>query len=187
MTKENNILFRGKKLAVATVLIGVLGLGSSLFACGNKAYAKGCGEYSQKSMSCGSQKSGCEMKGNKMSMRYIMDTIMAMNLTQDQETKIEAIIKEHRDNVSAKTDVSSAFTTDKFDKKKFVEVQNQRDIMLKSKADMLEKMYKLLTKEQKAELKTELDKFVKDTQNRSCGTKNKGCPTPDNKRLKGCN
>jgi Spy/CpxP family protein refolding chaperone len=171
-----------KRIVTATVLVATLGLGSSVFACMNQSASKGCGDSqpkcgSEKNMSCGShQKGGCDMMGNKRVMMYVMDTIMNLDLSKEQETKIDAIMKEHMDEVKAKTDVASAFSADKFDKKKFMEAQNTREIMVQSKADMLEKVYKVLTKEQKAELKAELDDFVKYSGKKGCGSeKPKGC------------
>ncbi|MDY0321991.1 MAG: Spy/CpxP family protein refolding chaperone [Arcobacteraceae bacterium] len=171
-----------KKLVTATVLVATLGFGSSVFACMNQGYSKGCGDSqpkcgSEKNMSCGShQKGGCDMMGNKRVMMYVMDTIMSLDLSKEQESKIDAIMKEHMDEVKAKTDIASAFSADKFDKKKFMEAQNTREIMVQSKADMLEKVYKVLTKEQKAELKAELDDFIKYSGKKGCGSeKPKGC------------
>jgi periplasmic protein CpxP/Spy len=95
---------------------------------------------------------------------------------------------EHMESVEAKTDLNLAFGDSKFDKKKFIEVQNKRDIMVQSKADMIDKMYQVLTKEQKAELKAELNNFSQTKNKKSCGDKQqRGCDTKEQKKGKGCN
>lgn len=85
--------------------------------------------------------------------KYAIDTIYAMNLSEEQEAKLDSIMKEHREKIASQSDATKAFGADKFDKKSFIVAQNTRDIMIQSKADMLEAMYKTLTKEQKVELK----------------------------------
>ncbi|MCK9337576.1 MAG: Spy/CpxP family protein refolding chaperone [Arcobacteraceae bacterium] len=182
-----------RKLTIATILVGTLGFGTSLLACGGKNYSNSCGDNqnkcgSQKSMNGVSPKGGCDMDGRGNAMKYLIDAIMIMDLTKEQEDKINALMKEHMDSVAAKTDLNLAFGDNKFDKKKFIEVQNKRDIMVQSKADMIDKMYQVLTKEQKAELKAELNNFSQTKNQRSCGDKpQRGCDTKEQKRVKGCN
>lgn len=181
-----------KKLAIATILVGTLGFGTSLLAYGGKNYSNSCGDNqnkcgNQKSMSCGSKKGGCEMGGGGHAVKYLIDTIMIMDLTKEQEAKIDALMTEHMESVEAKTDLNLAFGDNKFDKKKFIEVQNKRDIMVQSKADMIDKMYQVLTKEQKAELKAELNNFSQTKNKKSCGDKQqRGCDT-QSKNMRGCN
>lgn len=173
-----------KKIALTTILVGTLGFGTVAFACGNKHYAKGCGE-SFKSNICDSKKGHCDMMGSKLGVNYIVDTISAMNLTADQESKIEAIIKEHQENLTNKSNISAAFEGGKFDKNKFIAVINKRDIMIQSQADMVEKIYKVLTKEQKSQLQKELVAYG--TNQDACGSnKMRGCGSPSDNKTKGC-
>jgi len=79
----------------------------------------------------------------------------ALNLTSQQQTKIEAIVKNHKSN---KKSMSDAFTKTGFDKTKFIEfASNKRENMIKSRADMIEAIYSILTNEQKLQLKVLMD------------------------------
>ena len=81
--------------------------------------------------------------------------IKALNLSEDQETQIKTIVKKHKNN---KMKMSDAFTKTDFDKSKFIQIASQkRENMIKSKANMIEEVYTVLTQEQKLQLKVLMD------------------------------
>ena len=78
-----------------------------------------------------------------------------LNLTSEQQTKIEQIISESRKSIKSTED---AFSKDGFDKTKYVQIMNEkRDNMIKSEAEMIEKSYAILTSKQKEQLKVLMD------------------------------
>ena len=78
-----------------------------------------------------------------------------LNLTQEQEKKIEEIIDESRKNNKSPNE---AFSKDGFDKAKYIQIMNEkRDNMIKSKAEIIEKSYAVLTPKQKEQLKVLID------------------------------
>lgn len=94
------------------------------------------------------------MKSHKKS-NSMMSMFYKLNLSDEQKDKIVAIKKElSKNRVSA--DV--AFTKNSFDKEKFIEVMKQkRENMLESKAEMIDRVYKILTPQQKEQLKVLMD------------------------------
>ena len=78
-----------------------------------------------------------------------------LNLTAEQQTKIEQIIFDSRKALKSTDD---AFTKDGFDKTKYVQIMNEkRDNMIKSEAEVIEKSYAVLTSKQKEQLKVLMD------------------------------
>lgn len=78
-----------------------------------------------------------------------------LNLTAEQQTKIEQIMDESRKSLKSTDD---AFTKDGFDKTKYVQIMNEkRDNMIKSEAEVIEKSYAVLTSKQKEQLKVLMD------------------------------
>ena len=102
----------------------------------------------------------CIIKYNRM---YKMDNqrggnfhlFRELNLTAEQEKKIQDIVQESRkDNKT----INEAFTKDSFDKTKYLSIMNdKRDNMLKSQAEIIEKSYAILTAKQKEQLKVLMD------------------------------
>lgn len=87
--------------------------------------------------------------------RGVIGLFKQLNLTDDQKTKIREIMIESRKNVKSTND---AFTKNSFDKAKYLEIiSQQRENMLKSRAEVLEKSYALLTDKQKEQLKVLMD------------------------------
>ncbi len=104
--------------------------------------------------------SKCIMKDDKM---HKMDNqrggrfhlFNELNLTTEQETKLEQIIQDSRKNIKSEDE---AFTKDGFDKAKYVQIMSEkRDNMLKSQAEVIEKSYAILTPKQKEQLKVLMD------------------------------
>ena len=102
----------------------------------------------------------CMMKDNRM---YKMDNqrggnfhlFRELNLTAEQETKLEQIMEDSRKNIKSEEE---AFSKDGFDKAKYIQIMSEkRDNMLKSHAEVLEKSYAILTTKQKEQLKVLMD------------------------------
>ncbi len=94
-------------------------------------------------------------KSNHKKGRHILAMFKQLNLTSEQKTKIKEIMLENRKN---RKTVNEAFTKNSFDKQKYLEITSQkRENMLKSRADMIEKVYELLTTKQKEQLKVLMD------------------------------
>jgi len=78
-----------------------------------------------------------------------------LNLTDDQQTKLQKIME---DAAKKRESMFSAFSADKFDKDKFVkQAMNKKENMVKLRADVLEKAYNVLDKKQKSQLRVLMD------------------------------
>ena len=120
-----------KKLVIGLVTVTVLGTG--LFAMGGM----GC----QKGFASKHQRGG-----------FMMPVMRDLNLSNEQRLKIMDIVQNSRKNSQNPSD---AFSEKGFDKVKFIQiVKSKRDKMIERKADNMEKIYNVLTDEQK-------DKFLK--------------------------
>ena len=109
----------------------------------------------------GDKKENCGMmKNDKMHKMEnhkggLVHFFKELNLTAEQQTKIEQIISESRKSIKSTED---AFSKDGFDKTKYVQIMNEkRDNMIKSEAEMIEKSYAILTSKQKEQLKVLMD------------------------------
>ena len=93
-----------------------------------------------------------KMKRHGFNMKKM---IKALNLSVEQESKIKGIVLSYKNNHMK---MSDAFTKTQFDKDKFIAIASQkRENMIKSKANMIEEVYTVLTKEQKLQLKVLMD------------------------------
>ena len=108
----------------------------------------------------------------KMMKRYhgkkdfmpIKSLMKELNLSADQKTQIKKIMSEARANNQT---INDAFSKSTFDKQKFIKIMNEkRENMLKSKADMIEKVYAVLDTKQKEQFKTLLELKTEKMQNR---------------------
>jgi len=80
---------------------------------------------------------------------------MSLNLSKDQEMKIFKIKEETKNNSPLLTD---AFTESEFDRRTFVEVLKLKEKNeIEDRAEMMEKVYKILTPKQKKQFKVLLD------------------------------
>jgi len=85
----------------------------------------------------------------------VLKVLKQLNLDDAQKTKIKTIVKEQMKN---KQTINDAFTKSSFDKDKFLKIMNEkRENMLKSKANMIEKVYAVLDSKQKEQFKTLLE------------------------------
>jgi|GEM_PF-1870565 len=96
------------------------------------------------------------MKKNHHKKDYGFKSILRqLNLTAEQKEKIFEIKKEM---MKERQSVNVAFTKTSFDKEKFLEIMKQkRENMLESKAEMISKIYAVLTAEQKEQVKVLMD------------------------------
>jgi Spy/CpxP family protein refolding chaperone len=94
-------------------------------------------------------------KGGKHGERSVVGIFKRLNLTPEQDAQIEKIVFENRANMQS---IDDAFTKDGFDKDKYIKIMNEkRDNMLKSNAEILDKSYAVLTPKQKEQLKVLMD------------------------------
>ena len=140
------------KLLAMVALTGALGTG--LYAA--------CGAQGQGMMQKGMKDdSSCNMQGKKMMMEKGMHKkaekgplalLRKLNLSDEQKAQIADIKK---DIMSKKVTPSVAFTKDGFDKAKFIEIMKQkRENMIESKAEMIDRVFKVLTPKQKEQFVT---------------------------------
>lgn len=144
--KTQNKIFKG--LLVSAILAGGL-------------YASNCDMNKKDKDRTNCDKSSCMMQKGKSHKGYykkdghIFAMFKELNLTQEQEKKVEEIIAQTRKNNKSPNE---AFSKDGFDKAKYIQIMNEkRDNMIKSKAEIIEKSYAVLTPKQKEQLKVLID------------------------------
>jgi protein CpxP len=97
------------------------------------------------------------MKGyhKKSRKNMIISKIMMLDLTPEQSKKIKEIVEVKNDKV---IDPLDAFSENGFDKDKYIKaIEGNKEARLKERAEKISKIYALLTKEQKKDLKTIID------------------------------
>lgn len=98
--------------------------------------------------------SGMMMGHGMMGGMMILPKIMMLDLTKEQQEKIAKIFSEE----SGMVDPSEAFTDKSFDAEKYSKaIQKNMDMMGKYHAQIISKIYALLTPKQKKDLKSLLD------------------------------
>lgn len=141
-------------LALSAVLV------TGLFAVDKKSEERR-GDF----QNCPMQKDGKSQQMNHRGEHGFLGIFKELNLTSEQQTKIEQIIADVRKNEKRPDE---AFTKDSFDKDKFISMMNdRRDNMIKSQAEIMEKSYAVLTTKQKEELKILMD-LRKERMNKNC-------------------
>ena len=151
MTIKNRFI---SSLALSAVLV------TGLFAVEKKAEDRR-GDF----QNCSMQKDGKFEQMHHKGEHGFLGIFKELNLTTDQQTKVEQIIADVRKN-EITPDV--AFTKDSFDKAKFISIMNERrDNMIKSQAEIMEKSYEILTVKQKEQLKVLMD-LRKERMNKNC-------------------
>ncbi len=136
------------KLLVGIGLAGLLTTGVYAACNGQGMMQKGMNQGANCNMQ-GSQK--MMMKKSNKGQRGPMMMLRQLNLTSEQTQKISVIKKEMMNN---RVTPDIAFTKDSFDKAKFIEIMKQkRDNMIESKAEMMDRVYKILTPKQKEQFK----------------------------------
>lgn len=140
------------KILVGLGLTGLLATGLYAATCDGSGYHKGMKQ------GMNNQINGKQMmmkKHSRKSSHSPISMIKKLNLSDVQEKQIMQI---KQDLMKNRVTPDVAFTKDGFDKAKFVEIMKQkRDNMLESKAEMIDKVYKILTPKQKEQLKVLMD------------------------------
>ena len=84
-----------------------------------------------------------------------LKVLREINLTQKQKEQLTSIMQDVRKNTIT---ISDAFSSSSFDKNKFIKLSKEKkENRLNKKAMMIEKVYDILTTEQKKDLKILLD------------------------------
>jgi Spy/CpxP family protein refolding chaperone len=140
------------KVLVGLGLTGLLATGLYAATCDGSGYHKGM----KKGMN--NQSSGKHMmmkQHSKKSNHSPIAMMKKLNLSDDQQKQIMQIRQGMMKN---RVTADVAFTKDGFNKTQFIEIMKQkRDNMLESKAEMIDKVYKILTPKQKEQLKVLMD------------------------------
>ena len=124
------------KLLVATALTVVLSTG--LYAASNEQ---------------GMMKNGKHMM--KKGQKGPMSLLRQLNLTLDQKKQIRQI---KQDLIKKTVTPNVAFTSSSFDKAKFIQImKDKRDNKIEKKAELMEKVYNVLTSKQKEQFKVLMD------------------------------
>ncbi len=133
----------------------ILGLGASLLLTSSLL------AFGPQSTDCqGFKGSKSQNKMMKKSMKHnkkgaFANMVMNLDLSDKQRTQIKEIIMASVNSMPNPTD---AFSNANFDKKKFIKIANEkRDGMIKRRAQMMAKVYKVLNSLQKKDLKTMMD------------------------------
>ena len=105
---------------------------------------------------CNMHKSHKMMKKSHKKIDHGPMTILRhLNLSPEQDQQIEVI---KADIMKNRVTVDVAFTKEGFDKGKFIEIMKQkRENMLESKAEMINRVFKVLTPKQKEQFKVLMD------------------------------
>ncbi len=99
----------------------------------------------------------CKMaKEDHMYKDGLLSDLKQLKLSDDQRKQVRSIVKEHMQTIPNPND---AFTDNSFDKAMYIKLEQQkRDNMIENRADMIEKVYNILTDTQKKEFKVMFDK-----------------------------
>lgn len=138
---------RTKNKILSGLVISAL-LTTGLFAMNNEK------KLESNSSSCMIKKDG-KNKSKHQKGESIFHIFKQLNLSEKQEFEIKKIIDENRQNMQT---INDAFSNNSFDKDKYVKIMSEkRDNMLKSKANVIEKSYAILTPKQKEQFKVLID------------------------------
>ena len=95
------------------------------------------------------------MKAHGINPEMIISKLRMIDLSQDQIKKIKDIMKEKSSDMA---DPLDAFSETAFDKKEFIAaIEKNKKTKLEEIANKIQKIYSVLTKEQKKDLKTIID------------------------------
>ena len=137
------------KLLVATALTAVLSTG--VYAANNNQDGMMKKGMNKGNHSCGKHMKKGHMKGQKGPMTLLRQ----LNLTLDQKKQIRQIKQDLMKNVVTP---NVAFTSNSFDKAKFIQImKDKRDNKIEKKAEMMDKVYNVLTSKQKEQFKVLMD------------------------------
>ena len=141
------------KLLIATALTAVLSTGLYASCNAQGMMKKGMDKGTK---SCSMQDGKHMMKkGHHKSHKGPMVLLRQLNLTADQQNQIREI---KQDLMKNRVTPDVAFTRNSFDKAKFIEImKKKRDNKIESKAEMMDRVYKVLTPKQKEQFKVLMD------------------------------
>lgn len=146
-----------KKTILALSVVTALATGA--FAYGGMGNCQGGGQGMAQAGGCGMQKG--MHSGYGMGMQMFQN----LNLTDDQRHKLSILQSEMKLEMAKLHDpktmqkMQDMMSGDSFNKKDFIKQHNEiHDKMVALKADHMEKVFNLLTKEQRAELKANMAK-----------------------------
>lgn len=92
---------------------------------------------------------------NNKKSHKVFNMIKMLDLSKDQKVTIRKIMK---DNKKQNVNPLDAFTTDSFDKNKFIKlVEEKQTNKIKRQANLIAKVYRVLNSSQKQDLKTIID------------------------------
>ncbi|MCW8896130.1 Spy/CpxP family protein refolding chaperone [Sulfurimonas sp.] len=132
----------------------ILSLGATaLLASSLLAFSPQSGKGQGNNAGCNQQKmmKGQGHRGNK----GLVKMFMKLDLSDKQRAEVKAIVKASMESMPKP---HSAFSDDSFDKKAFIKLaKEKRDGKIKRRAEMIEKIYKVLDSSQKKDFKTMLD------------------------------
>ena len=133
------------KIIVGTVVTALIS--TSLFAAGKNCDNSNKMGNQQKQMQQNQKMKG---QGHSKSGFKMQKMFQSLNLTKEQQTKVDLIMNNHMKN---RVTMADAFSKTGFDKEKFINISSQkRDNMIKSRANMIEEIYRVLNDEQKNSL-----------------------------------
>jgi Spy/CpxP family protein refolding chaperone len=136
------------KILTGLVLTGLLG--TSLYANCNMNKKNGEMNFNKNSKSH-MMKSSHKMKKGMPVLRILKN----LNLTAEQRTSVKEIMMNSKKN---KKSINTAFTKNSFNKNEFIKTMSEkRENMIKSKAEMIEKVYAVLDNKQKEQFKVLID------------------------------
>lgn len=96
--------------------------------------------------------------------RFFIGAVYNLELTKEQETKIDKTIQEFKNK---RFDKFNGFTKNGFDKQKYINARKQsKENKINLKADLIESIYKVLDKKQIDQLNKEIDIFKRMKKNR---------------------
>ncbi|RXJ57539.1 Spy/CpxP family protein refolding chaperone [Candidatus Marinarcus aquaticus] len=92
------------------------------------------------------------MKGSHMG---IMPLLFKLNLTQEQEERVQKIMTTFKSQMPSPYE---SFSADKFDEEKYIQqAMTKKENMIKLRAKMISKVYDVLTDKQKSQLRVLMD------------------------------
>ena len=140
---------KSNKILTGLVLAGLLS--TSVYA--------SCGMSKNKNSEINS-KNNCKQHMMKSSHKMkksmpIFKVLKDLNLSNDQRAQVKEIMMNNKKN---RKSMNTLFTKDSFNKDEFIKrMSEKRENMIKSKADMIEKVYAVLDTKQKEQFKVLID------------------------------
>ena len=140
---------KSNKILTGLVLAGLLS--TSVYASCGMGKNNNSEMNSKKDCKQHMMKSSKKMKKGMPIFKVLRD----LNLSDDQRAKVKEIMINNKKN---RKSMNTLFTKDSFNKDEFIKrMSEKRQNMIKSKADMIEKVYSILDTKQKVQFKVLID------------------------------